>query len=131
MGIDAILAIGGLVLPPLYHLVKGWFLPDRADDPESTMSTLATTKPETLGPYVDALARYTEAQVKFFNRDVAGIPAQWVVNLRAVIRPGATAIAVVGLLLETLVGLNLNAGTRGMFIILTTSWFGTKLVNGS
>jgi hypothetical protein len=133
MGIEAILSLAGLIVPPAFHFIKGLFLPDKADDPESTMSTLAINKPEVLGPYTEALAKYTEAQVKYFNRDVAGTPAQWVINLRAVIRPASAAVGVVALVAEgtASLGIKLDPGTRAFFCLAVSSWFGGKVFNGS
>jgi hypothetical protein len=138
MGVEAILAIGGLVVPPLFHFFKGLFLPDKADDPESTMSTLAINKPEVLPEYVKALAGWLEAQSKHFNRDVIGTPRQWIIDMRAGIRPSVTVIGVVALVIEGMVrfffpttGPMMDPGTRGLFILTTSSWFGGKVLNGN
>lgn len=137
MGIDAILAVGGLVLPPLFNLVKGWFQGDKPDDPESTMSSLALTKPEVLPAYVQAITGWLEAQSKHFNRDVIGTPRQWIIDLRAGIRPMTTAVAVPALIAEGLLrfffglGPILDPGTRGLFIFTTSSWFGSRIFTNS
>lgn len=129
---DLLMGLAGLVVPPVFHFFKGLFMPDRSDDPESTMSTLATTKPEVLGPYVEALAKHTEAQVRYFNRDVVGVPRQWIVDLRAALRPVSCAAGLAALIAEAWVpGFKLDPGTRGFFILATSSWFGSKVFNGS
>lgn len=138
-GIDAAVLMGvlGFVVPPAFHFLKGLFLPDRADDPESTMSTLATTKPEVLEGYVNALASYTKSQVAYFNRDVSGIPSQWIVDLRACIRPACAAIGVLSLVGEGVAvfyghqGPLFDPATRGFFSMSVSSWFGGKVFNGS
>jgi len=85
--------IGNVVIPPVFNLIKGWINGDKADSPEQTMGNLATTKPEVLPEFVKALALNRESEVKFFNRDVAGTPSLWVINLRACIRPFATIVS--------------------------------------
>jgi len=136
-GLDAIVAIGGLLLPPVVDFVKKKWLKKEQDSPEATMSTLATTKPEVLPEYVTAITGWLQAQVGFFNRDVTGTPSQWVVDLRAAIRPigvigaGATLIGmVVGALIEwkpepsmidTLVGIRLASEA------IISSWFGDRI----
>lgn len=138
MGIlEGALAVGGLVLPPLFSLFKGWFMPEGKDTPEATMSTLATTKPEVLGEYVNSLAKYKQAEVAYFNRDVIGAPKQWVIDLRAGIRPLVTAFGVVALVAEGVArfyydaGSLMDPGTRGLFILTTSSWFGGRIFTNS
>jgi len=89
-GLDAILAVGSLIIPSVIDIIKKKWLPKGSDTPEATMSTLATTKPETLPAYVEALTGWMKAQTDFFNRDVVGTPSQWVIDLRAAIRPLGT-----------------------------------------
>jgi hypothetical protein len=90
--IDLIGVLGGLIVPPAWDLIKKKFTKDTEDTPERTMGTLATTKPETLPAYVEALCKHLDAQTAFFNRDVVGDVGAGVRNLRASIRP----IAVIG-----------------------------------
>lgn len=136
-GIDAIVAIGSLLLPPVVDFVKKKFLKKEQDSPEATMSTLATTKPEVLPAYVTAITAWIEAQVKFFQRDVSGTPSQWVVDLRAVIRPLGTVGA--GLVLGIMVVAALAgkkpdplmadtlAGVRYSCEVIVSSWFGDRI----
>lgn len=136
-GIDAIVALAGLVIPPATDFVKKKFLKPGSDTPEATMSALATTLPDVLPSYVEAQAKYTETQVKFFNRDVLGVPSQWIIDLRAAIRP----IGVIASLLvlaamvwavfggytpgentgDTLIGVRLTCE------LIVSSWFGTRI----
>ncbi len=126
MGIDAILAIGGLVIPPAFDFIKKKFVKD-GDTPQATASTLATTKPEVLPSYLQSVATLTEADVKWFNRDVVGTPSQWVVDLRACIRPASVVIGFSLLALDMLGGFTLDPGTRGSIIVNNSSWFGSRI----
>jgi hypothetical protein len=137
MGIDAILAISSLLLPPVIDFVKKKWLKKEQDSPEATMSSLATTKPEVLPAYVQAITEWLKAQVSFFNRDVAGVPSQWVIDLRAVIRPfgvigaGITlGVMVVGSLYGWKVDPSVEptiAGVRYSCEVIVSSWFGDRL----
>ena len=136
-GLDAIMVLAGLVLPPAVDFIKKKFLKKEQDTPEATMSTLATTKPDVLPGYVTAITGWLDAQVRFFNRDVTGSPSQWVVDLRAAIRPigviGAGLILsgmVVGAfaewkpepsVLDTLTGVRLTCE------VMISSWFGHRI----
>ena len=140
MGLDAIIAIGSLLLPPVVDFVKKKFLKPSADSPEATMSTLATTSPSNLPSYVEAMSKWYEANVKYFNRDIAGEPSSWVVNLRAVIRPlgtcGALGILVIMVIAsiqgykpdpsmnETLTGIRYSCEA------IVSSWFGDRITIG-
>ena len=141
MGIDAIIALVSLLAPPAIDLVKKLFVKPGKDTPEATMSTLATTKPEALEGYVNATANYLKAQCEFFNRDVSGTPSQWVITLRAAIRPIGTA-ASIGIL--TLLGIMALTGYSAPPEMKTTvdglrytceaiasSWFGTRITAGT
>jgi hypothetical protein len=136
MGVDAIIALVSLLAPPAIDLVKKLFVKPGKDTPEATLSTLATTKPEVISAYILAQATLLEAQAKYFNRDVTGIPAPWVCTLRASIRPFGTLAAlgilfVLGILsfsghtfpkeLETTVD-----GLRYTCEAVAASWFGTS-----
>lgn len=135
MGLEIILGLvgtlGGMVLPPIVDFVKKKFIPASADTPERTMGTLATTKPETLAPYVQSLALYLEAQVKYFNRDVVGTPSIWVINLRAAIRPFAVIMSFIILGLDMLKQLQLDAGTRAGLLAVIGNWLGSRINENS
>jgi hypothetical protein len=138
MGIDAILAIGTLILPPAIDFIKKKFLKREQDSPEATMSTLATTKPDVLPAYVTAITGWIEAQVKFFQRDISGTPSQWVVDLRAVIRPVGTigAGVVLGVMVyAAIIGykpdpsmIDTLTGVRYSCEVIVSSWFGDRIV---
>jgi hypothetical protein len=129
MGIDALITLGGLLIPPVFDFVKKLFIKPSKDNAESTMSSLAITSPEHLAGYVNAMGEYMNAQAIFFNRDVYGAIPIWVSGLRAVIRP---AVVIVGLSHFALHGLFgdgfvLDIGTRYFYEINISSWFGTKM----
>jgi hypothetical protein len=137
IGIDAIVALAGLVLPPVVDFAKKKFLKPSSDSPEATMSSLATTNPTVLPEYVKATTEYLKAQTDYFNRDVVGTPALWVINLRASIRPfgvigsllilGAMALAAfegqdpLPGAIDTLTGVRLTCE------LIVSSWFGTRI----
>lgn len=127
MGIEAILALGGLIIPPAYDFIKKKFIKSSSDTPERTMGALATTNPDVLPGYVTAMSGYLEAQTKFFNRDVVGVPSLWVVDLRAAIRPVAVILGFALLGAELFAGLKLDPATRGAIILNNASWFGSRI----
>jgi len=126
MGIDAILALGGLVIPPVFDFIKKKFVKG-GDTAQATAATLATTKPEILPEYMKSMAGLTEADIKWFNRDVIGMPSQWVIDLRSCIRPLSVVIGFILLALDMLDPGILDAGTRGSIIVNNSSWFGSRI----
>jgi len=124
-------ALGGMIIPPIVDFVKKKFIPASNDTPERTMGTLATTKPETLAPYVEALATYLESQVKYFNRDVVGTPSTWVINLRAAIRPLAVVGSFLIVGLDMFKQLEVDPGTRAALFVVIGNWIGSRATNGS
>jgi hypothetical protein len=140
MGIDAIIALVGLLAPPIIDFGKKLFLPADKDTPEATMSALATTKPEALGAYVEALSKYLKTQIDNFNRDIAGTPSQWVVNMRSAIRPVGTIgsimilailgfIAITGTKIDPSMKDTLD-GVRYTCEGIASSWFGSRISLG-
>jgi hypothetical protein len=137
MGIDAIIALVGLLAPPAIDFAKKLFLKPDKDTPEATMSALATTKPEALGAYVEAMAKYLKTQIDNFNRDISGVPAQWVVNMRAAIRPIGTIgsiliLAILGFMAITGVQVDPSMkdtidGVRYTCEGIASSWFGSRI----
>ena len=146
LALDAIATIGGLIIPPVFDFVKKKFIKAENDTPERTMGTLATTAPEHLAKYVEALSKYKEAEVKHFNRDVIGIPSMWVVNIRAAIRPIVVCVGlgffffdIASPLAQALFSkavesgadqaalFELDAGTRLFFESVIASWFGSRV----
>lgn len=126
--IDAVVSLGGLLLPPVFDFVKKKFIKTENDTPERTLGNLATTKPEVLAPYTEALAKLNDSQVSFFNRDVVGTPSLWVVNLRASIRPIVVVVGLVMLITEQFYQLPIDSGSRLFLEAVVSSWMGSRLV---
>jgi len=140
MLLDLIATLGGLVVPPAFDFIKRKFTKSEVKTEEQTVSELATVSPEALPAYLDAMIRMKESAVKFFNRDVIGTVSQWVVDLRAAIRPIGVACAfillgVIGVLtltgsmdgftdvpgaVDTIAGIRLSCET------MIASWFGHR-----
>lgn len=137
MGLDAIIAIVSLLAPPVVDFLKKKWLKTNQDTPEATMSTLATTKPDVLPGYVSAVTEWLKAQVEYFKRDITGNPSQWVVDLRAVIRPLGTlgaGVVLGGMVLMALYGYKPDpsmadtiSGVRYSCEIIVSSWFGDRI----
>ncbi len=127
--LNAIVTLGGLLVPPVFDLIKKKWLGRDADTPDATMATLATTKPDALAGYVNALAIYTEAQVKFFNRDVIGTASGWVVDLRASIRPIVIVFGMLHMIMAALIpGIIIPQEILLFYEAIIASWFGSRLV---
>lgn len=126
MEITAIMSILGLVLPPVTDFVKKKFLKSESETPEATMSTLATTSPDTLPSYMNAMADWYKSLTGWFNRDVVGTPSQWVVDLRSGIRPAGVVFSFVILGLDQVAGLNIDPATKGTLGMCITSWFSSR-----
>lgn len=141
MGVDAIIALVSLLAPPVIDLAKKLFVKPGKDTPEATMSALATTKPEALAGYVAALSDYLKAQCTFFNRDISGTPAQWVITLRASIRPLGTIAGFVALVVMAIAAYNgatyneaqkpVIDGLRYTSEAIVSSWFGNRITIGT
>ena len=132
MVLDLIATLGGLIVPPAFDFIKKKFLKPEQETPEATLSSLATTKPEVMPDYLNAIVGYINAKVSFFNRDVVpgAIPRQWVVDLRAAIRPIVTVAAVLALAIDGMDWLELTNGARACFETIASSWFGSRLSVG-
>ena len=133
IGLDAIVTIGSMILPPAVDLVKKIFVKKEKDSPEATMSALATTKPEVLPQYVSALSGYQESLVKWFNRDVIGTASQWVVDFRAAIRPAVISLAIIHVIIVSVIhgveGISaIPEGWRYFYESIVGSWFGERLI---
>ena len=119
--------MGSLIVPPAFDFIKKKFVKESNDTPERTIGTLATTKPEALEGYIKALAELKDSAVKFFNRDVIGSPSQWVVDLRAAIRPLGVIISfgilccIAGDIMSKVEGIRLSCEC------IITSWFGSRI----
>jgi hypothetical protein len=128
MGIEAIAALLGLVVPPAFDFIKKKFIRSENDTPERTIGTLATTSPDVLPAYTEASAKLFEARTKWFNRDIVGNPSPWLVNLRGAIRPVSVILsfAVLGLSM-TIPEFTLDEGTKAALFVNIGSWFGDRL----
>lgn len=127
-GIDAIMALGGLVVPPVFDFIKKKFIKAESDSPERTIGSLATTKPEVLPAYVEALAKTMAEKTKWFNRDVIdGKVSSWVADWRASIRPALVTMAIVHWTLSVLYGLQIEASLKSCEILLVSEWCGERL----
>lgn len=125
--ISLITTFGSVIIPPLFSLVKGIFGKGKTESPEETISNLATTKPDAVAPYVEALSKYLTSQTQFFNRDVAGIPSAWVVNLRACIRPISVIIAFVILFMQVFKFAQTPNPVVITCQVVIGNWIGTKI----
>jgi len=127
--LDLIATVGGMILPPAFDFIKKKFIKEENDTSERTLGTLATTKPEVLPEYITALSGLKEAEVKFFNRDVVGMPSQWVINLRATIRPATIAAGLLLFILDFALGISFDIppDVRYFFEANISSWFGSKI----
>lgn len=140
VGIDAVVALGGLIVPPVFDFLRKKFVKSEADTPERTLGTLATTKPEVLGDYTRALADLKRAETEYFNRDATGAISPWVSNLRAIIRPlgvlgsGIYLLALTVLVCSGYVTTDLSPDTLELIFnirlsaeAIISSWFGSRI----
>lgn len=125
MLLDVAMTLGGLVIPPAFDFIKKMFLKPSQDTPEATISSLATTSPDILPAYINAVVEHLKAKTTWFNRDVIGTPSQWVVDLRSAIRP---IVVVAGLVAMVSPYLTLDPGVRLFFEGAVGSWMGSRLV---
>lgn len=124
---DAIATIAGLIIPPAYNFIKKKYL-TKSDDPEETLNSLAITKPEALPAFISAQAAYLEAQTKFFNRDISGTPSQWIIDLRAAIRPLFVPISLGIRICGWYYGWAIDEGFCGLMDSCISSWFSSRLI---
>ena len=124
---DAILSIGGLLVPPVFDFIKKKFLPE-SDTPSATLSTLATTKPEVIAQYVQAQADLLKAQTLYFNRDVVGEVSKWVSNLRASIRPIYVILGLAYFFVAGYFHWEVHPCIKYTMEIAVNSWFGSRLL---
>ena len=127
MIIDAVVALGGLIIPPVYDFVKKKFIKSESDTIESTASSLATTAPERLPEYISSMAGLTEVQIKWFNRDVIGTPSQIIIDLRAAIRPVTIVLCLLCLICSGFDWFTVDTTTRLPMDAWVSSWFGDRL----
>ncbi len=118
--LEVITTIGSMVIPPAFDFIKKKFIPSESDTPERTISSIATTKPETLPQVIEAYSKLYQAKKDWFNRDVIGETSLWVNNLRASIRP----ITVIICLVIYLTGILFQIDLPEEFTIPASSWIG-------
>lgn len=126
--LEAVVGVGGMIIPPAFDFIKKKFLSPEEDTPEATLSSLATTKPEVMPDYLRATVEYKDANVRWYNRDVIGTPSQWVIDLRASIRPVTVVASLLMLGLEMGGGLALDPGTRACLCGNVGQWLGSRVV---
>jgi len=137
IGLELITTLGGLIFPPAFDFIKKKFLKPGSDTPEATASALATTKPEVLPDYINAVVGLKKAEIDFFNRDVIGTASQWVVDLRASIRPIGVILSFIVLFAQiglayyykdmSMLGDPVWTGTRLSAEVVISSWFGDRI----
>lgn len=110
----------------MVDLVRKKVLGRDSDTPEATLATLATSKPEVIPQYVDALAKLEQSRTAYFQRDITGNASKWVTDLRAAIRPVITVLALLALIVGCFGYFDLDEGTRSTFCFIVGSWFGTS-----
>ncbi|MEJ5360154.1 MAG: hypothetical protein WHT06_15950 [Desulfobacterales bacterium] len=125
--LDLIAVLGGIVIPPAFDFLKKRFVKSERDTPEATISALATTKPDVLGAYIDALARLKAAEKDFFNRDVIGETARWVNNTRAIIRPAGVVVSFLILWGIAAGWIENQDGVRISAEGVISTWFGSRV----
>jgi hypothetical protein len=123
---DLIASVGGLVVSPIFDFIKKKFIKGSDDTPDRTMGNLATTKPEVLPAYVEAMVKLKEMDIKWFNRDVVGTVSVYVANLRASIRPLTVLASLVCLFLDGFAVIDISTGARVTFELCVTSWMGDR-----
>ena len=129
---DLIASVGGLIVSPVYDFIKKKFIKGAADTTESTLGTMAVTKPEAIPAYVEAMVKMKEMEIKWFNRDVVGAVSVWVSNIRAIIRPLTVIASLICLFLDGFGSIDISTGARVTFEMCVTSWMGDRftLKNG-
>lgn len=123
---DLLASLGGLVISPIFDFIKKKFIKGSEDTPERTMASLATTKPEAMTAYVEAMVKMKEMEIKWFNRDVVGTLSTFVSDLRAAIRPITVVASLACLFLDGFAVIDLSTGARVTFELCVTSWMGDR-----
>lgn len=125
MGIDAIVGLVSLFGPKIIDTVKGWL--HRKDSPEATLASLAQTAPDKLAEYVNAQAALITAQNSGVNSDITGSVSVWVSDVRAMIRPFITCVAVIHIVYSSVSGTAIPEQFRYTYEAAIGSWFGSRL----
>ncbi|MDA8168665.1 MAG: hypothetical protein M0Z59_03075 [Nitrospiraceae bacterium] len=125
--LEAVTTIGGLILPPVFDIIKKAFIKKGDGTAEATLNCLAETKPDALPGYVEANAKLMQARTEWFNRDVIGQASRWVVDLRAAIRPVTVCMSMCFLGMDAGKALAMDPSTRAALLFMVASWFGGRL----
>ncbi len=125
MGVDAIVSLVSLFGPKIFDTIKGFI--HRKDSPDATMAALAQTNPAELSNYVNAQAALITAQNASINADITGTPHQWVSDVRALIRPVITVIAMVHIIVAHFKGIPVPEAAMYTYEAAISSWFGSRL----
>lgn len=125
MGIDAAVTLISLFGPKLIDTVKGWV--HRKDSPEATLASMAQTAPDKLADYVNAQAALITAQNAGINADITGAVSVWVSDVRAMVRPVITIIAIGHIIYANINGVIIPEEFRYTYEAAISSWFGSRL----
>ena len=112
---------------PLIKFLSNKFIKPKAQTPEATISSLATTNPSILPQYIKSYADLLTAKKVYFNRDVSGTPSQWVVDLRASIRPICTVGCIFLLISAKFYNFQIDSSTQMLINFVVSSWFGNRM----
>jgi len=127
VGIEAIMALAGLVVPPAADFIKKKFLKKGEDTTDATVNSLATTSPEVIPSFIQAKVELLRANIEWFNRDYKGTVSVWVNDLRASIRPVTVILSIGIIALDNIAGMSLDEQTRGALLMNITSWFSDRI----
>jgi hypothetical protein len=124
-----ILAFGGLLVSPVFDLIKKIFV-SKNDTTIATLNTLATTKPEVIADYTNGRAALTDAKTRYYNRDMPDSKrvSQWVLDLRASIRPIYVIISILLIACCVFFTLHMDQSFKELCVFTISSWFGDRLV---
>lgn len=130
----ATVALGYLV-PPIMDFIKKKFLQKGSDSVAATLKSLANTNPQLMQQVMTvqtalfkAESGVLDSKTRYFNRDIATSASQWVVNLRAIIRPLVTLSALALTILHFVYKLPLDTAIQQIMEFSIASWFGSRAV---
>ncbi|MDP8213389.1 MAG: hypothetical protein P9X22_08920 [Candidatus Zapsychrus exili] len=123
----AIVTLGGLIMPPVFDLIKKIFV-SKNDTASATLNTLAITKPEVIADYTKGQAALVDAQTKYYNRDMPNPKkvSQWILDLRASIRPIYVVISILLVACCVLFGFHMDQSFKELCAGTISFWFGNR-----
>ncbi len=129
--VDILSAIVGAVIPQAAALLS--LFGRKNATPEKVMGQLATSKPEVLPQYIEALGSFWTAQAKWFNRDmiVGGQYPAWLLVLRGGIRPAVVIVSILALVAEGAGLIKSDATTRAFWTFNVGAWIGDRTKVGT